>query len=154
MSSVGFSVAPMATLRPCRDVNTAFWANRPSSATTCIHKRNTMWRMLDEACVCVSEKECCSTANTPNDQCVCPTRTNVNVQGCCSWFMMMFYFFFRHIKGQQCTCFSLMFAQQLLFPPSAVWWEQRGCFQGILTGLALINSVRIIPVLLQRQFSL
>lgn len=56
--------------------------------------------MLDQACVCVRKKECRSTANKPNDQCVCPTRTNFNVQGCCSWFPGYddLLLLFRHIK--------------------------------------------------------
>lgn len=62
--------------------------------------KNTMWQMLDQACVCVRKKECRSTANKPNDQCVCPTRTNFNVQGCCSWFPVYddLLLLFRHIK--------------------------------------------------------
>lgn len=58
---------------------------------------------------------------------------------------------FRRTKSPRRTCFSL-FAEQLLFLLSAVWWEQRGCFQGILAGLALINGDRIIPAPFQRQF--
>lgn len=101
MSSAGFSVAPMSTLRPCRDVNTAFWANRPPSATTCIHIKilcGECW--IRPACVCVRKKECRSTANKPNDQCVCPTRTNFNVQGWCSWFPVCddLLLLFRRIK--------------------------------------------------------